>query len=110
MPTTGIKGRFIHPMLLASAENLPKGGTWVYDLKLDGYRAEAIRSGGRVCLRSRNDKDFNSRFPALVQALSARRLSMVRSLSWTGRAGHHSTLSRTTTAQFQRWSITYSMS
>jgi hypothetical protein len=30
-------------------------------MKFDGFRAEAIKSGGKVHLRSWNDKDFNSR-------------------------------------------------
>ena len=29
------------------------------------------RAGGRVQFRSRNDKDFNARYPAIVQALAA---------------------------------------
>jgi bifunctional non-homologous end joining protein LigD len=44
---------------------------WVYEFKLDGFRAEAIKSGGRVHLRSRNYKDFNTKHPAIVQALAA---------------------------------------
>ena len=31
--------------------------------KLDGYRAVAFKSGGEVHLRSRNDNDFNRRYP-----------------------------------------------
>ena len=71
MPALKIKARFVEPMLLESTVRLPEGASWVYELKLDGYRAEAIRSGGRVCLRSRNDKDFNIGYPTLVQALAA---------------------------------------
>lgn len=39
-------------------------------LKLDGYRALAIRTDGKVHLRSRNNKDFNTRYPGIVRALS----------------------------------------
>ena len=71
MPALKTSARFIEPMLLQRAERLPEGGLWTYELKLDGYRAEAIKSGGRVYLRSRNDKDFNARYPMIVQALGA---------------------------------------
>lgn len=37
--------------------------------KLDGYRAVAFKAGGKVHLRSRNDNDFNTRYPAIVKAL-----------------------------------------
>ena len=66
-----IKARFIEPMLLQRTENLPQGSSYLYELKLDGYRAEAIKSGGQLYLRSRNDKDFKSKYPAIVQALAA---------------------------------------
>jgi bifunctional non-homologous end joining protein LigD len=71
MPDRKINARFVEPMLLHRAEKLPEGGLWTYELKLDGFRAEAIKSGGRVHLRSRNDKDFNTKYPAIVQALGA---------------------------------------
>jgi DNA ligase D-like protein (predicted ligase) len=61
--------RFIQPMLLLRTESLPSGEQWVYELKLDGYRAIAFKRDGAVCLRSRNDKDFNLRYPAVVQGL-----------------------------------------
>lgn len=57
-------------MLLLQTERLPEGSKWVYELKLDGYRALAIKTGGKVHLRSRNDNDFNLRYPAVVQALT----------------------------------------
>jgi hypothetical protein len=59
-----IKPGFVEPMLLVRSEKLPEGAEWQYELKLDGYRALAIKSSGKVRLRSRNDNDFNSRYPA----------------------------------------------
>jgi DNA ligase D-like protein (predicted ligase) len=66
-----IKAQFVEPMLLLPAEQLPAGVQWLYELKLDGFRAEAIKSGGRVHLRSRNNKDFNTKYPVIVQALAS---------------------------------------
>jgi len=65
------KARFIEPMLLLRTEKLPDGPQWVHELKFDGYRALAIKSGGKVHLRSRNDNDFNGRYPGVVKALGA---------------------------------------
>lgn len=39
-------------------------------MKQDGYRALAIKTGGKVQLRSRNDNDFNGRYPLVVKALA----------------------------------------
>jgi bifunctional non-homologous end joining protein LigD len=62
---------FTEPMLLLRTDKLPEGARWTYELKLDGYRALAIKTAGRIKLRSRNDNDFNARYSAIVQALSA---------------------------------------
>ena len=56
-------------MLLLRTTALPEGTNWGYELKLDGYRALAIKTDGKVHLRSRNNKDFNTRFPAVQKAL-----------------------------------------
>jgi len=61
--------RFIEPMLLRRTESLPSGPQWLYELKLDGYRAIAFKRNREVRLRSRNDHDFNARYPAVVEAL-----------------------------------------
>jgi DNA ligase D-like protein (predicted ligase) len=61
---------FVEPMLLLHTQKLPEGPEWLYELKLDGYRALAIKSGGKVHLRSRNDNDFNARYPGVVKALT----------------------------------------
>jgi len=58
-------------MLLQRTETLPTGQYWFYELKFDGFRAEAIKSAEKVYLRSRNDKDFSGRYPSIVQALAA---------------------------------------
>jgi bifunctional non-homologous end joining protein LigD len=52
-----------------STERLPEGPGWVYELKLDGFRAQAIRDSGGVRLYSKNGKDFTGKFPQVVAAL-----------------------------------------
>ena len=47
------KAAFIEPMLLQRTEALPEGADWLYELKLDGYRALGIKTAGMVQLRSR---------------------------------------------------------
>src|SRR6185369_8008177 len=61
---------FVDPMLLLRTEKLPDGAGWLYELKFDGYRAVAIKSGGRVQSRSRNDNDFTARYSSIADALS----------------------------------------
>lgn len=69
--TEKAKAAFIDPMLLLRTERLPEGPDWIVELKLDGYRALAIKSAGKVRLRSRNDNDFNTRYPGIVKALAS---------------------------------------
>jgi bifunctional non-homologous end joining protein LigD len=64
------KARFIEPMLLLPTTTLPEGSNIVYEMKLDGYRALAIKTGGTVQLRSRNNNDFNRKYPALASAFA----------------------------------------
>jgi bifunctional non-homologous end joining protein LigD len=57
-------------MLLLRTESLPEGPAWSYELKLDGYRALAVKTAGKIRLRSRNDKDFNIRYPGVVRGIA----------------------------------------
>jgi DNA ligase D-like protein (predicted ligase) len=66
-----MKARFIEPMLLLRTESLPQGPEWCHELKFDGYRSLAIKCGGKIHLRSRNDNDFNGKYPSIVKALAA---------------------------------------
>lgn len=69
MATEKAKARFFEPMLLLVTGSLPEGSNWGYELKLDGYRAFAFKSNGKVRLRSRKNKDFALRYPAIARAL-----------------------------------------
>ncbi len=49
---------------------LPEGPEWSYEIKLDGYRAQALSETSGVQLLSRNGKDLGKRFPEVVAALA----------------------------------------
>lgn len=61
---------FIEPMELLAVARLPEGPGWAYEVKLDGYRAQAIH-GARMRLLSRRGKDFSSQFRETYRALTA---------------------------------------
>jgi bifunctional non-homologous end joining protein LigD len=50
-------------------ERLPEGDGWIFELKLDGYRAQALRDAKGVRLLSKNGKDFSKKYPHVVRAL-----------------------------------------
>ena len=64
------KARFVDPMQCQAVERLPEGRKWAYELKLDGYRALGIKSGGHPQLLSRNRKDLSVRFRKVAEALA----------------------------------------
>jgi bifunctional non-homologous end joining protein LigD len=48
---------------------VPEGSEWVYEIKLDDYRALGIKSDGGVWLQSRRNNSFNRHYPLIVEAL-----------------------------------------
>ena len=70
--------RFIAPMLLLRTDSLPDSAQWLYELKLDGYRAMAFKRAGVVHLFSAAGCESRDGFEAppclLRDSLSGRRL------------------------------------
>jgi len=61
---------FIEPMECLSVSKLPEGHEWLWEIKLDGYRALGVKSGTGVTLFSRRRKSLNRQFPYIVDALA----------------------------------------
>jgi ATP-dependent DNA ligase len=57
------------PMLAHLERSLPRGETWRYEPKLDGFRGLLWHGEGAAAqLLSRNVKDLSAWFPALIEA------------------------------------------
>jgi bifunctional non-homologous end joining protein LigD len=53
-----------------SVSKLPEGDNWIWEIKLDGYRALAVRTSVGVTLFSRRRKSLDRQFPNIVDALA----------------------------------------
>ncbi|MGA7312901.1 MAG: non-homologous end-joining DNA ligase [Silvibacterium sp.] len=67
-PLSQIAG-FIETMDCLPISKLPEGPEWSYELKLDGYRLEAVRGTNEVTLYSRRRNVLNERFGYIATAL-----------------------------------------
>ena len=61
---------FIEPMECLSVSKLPEDSQWVWEIKLDGYRAIAVKSRSDVRLFSRQKKSLNRQFPYILKGLA----------------------------------------
>jgi bifunctional non-homologous end joining protein LigD len=46
-------------------------GSWIYEIKFDGYRALALRGGSETRILSRNQKDLGKKFTKIRDAIAA---------------------------------------
>jgi bifunctional non-homologous end joining protein LigD len=61
---------FVEPMKATVVDSMPTG-SWIYEIKFDGYRALALRGGNDVRILSRNEKDLGGKFPEIKDAVAA---------------------------------------
>ena len=60
---------FIETMDCLPVSTLPQGPQWTYEIKLDGYRLEAVRAENYVTLYSRKRNVLNDRFGYIATSL-----------------------------------------
>src|SRR5882757_8110653 len=79
--STGIQRRppsgFIAPCLPTPSDRPRTGPEWVHEIKQDGYRLMARRTGERVRLFTRRGHDWSDRYPRIVRAMGVLRATSV---------------------------------
>jgi bifunctional non-homologous end joining protein LigD len=63
--------RFIEPCMPLRAERPPADPEWIHEIKHEGFRSMARRSGKGVILLTRNGYDFTACFPLAAAAVAA---------------------------------------
>ena len=58
------------PMMAASADRPFSNAKWIFEPKLDGFRALVLKRGGDVRVLSRTGNDMTDRVPAIVKEVS----------------------------------------
>src|SRR4051794_23239843 len=59
----------ILPMLAKRVDELPAGGSWIFEPKWDGFRTLVFRDGEEILIQSRDEKTLNRYFPELLEPL-----------------------------------------
>ncbi|MBB5061400.1 bifunctional non-homologous end joining protein LigD [Granulicella aggregans] len=60
---------FIESMECLAVPVIPEGPEWTYEIKLDGFRLEAVKDGSETTLFSRRGNMLNQKFPYIAGAL-----------------------------------------
>jgi DNA ligase D-like protein (predicted ligase) len=60
---------FIESMECLPVTQIPEGRQWTYEIKLDGFRLEAVKNSGVTTLYSRRGNVLNKKFPYIAEAL-----------------------------------------
>jgi ATP dependent DNA ligase domain len=100
---------FIEPMECLAVPKVPEGSEWVYEIKLDGYRALGIKSDGGVRLQSRRNNSFNRHYPLIVEALGELSTNPVfpTSACFRATAANHASISLCSIFLFTRAGISH---
>jgi ATP dependent DNA ligase domain len=72
-----LPARFIKPCQPTLSDKAPSGPLWLHEIKHDGYRIIACKSGDQVRLWSRNGRDWSREFLAVTEALRALRVEEI---------------------------------
>lgn len=59
---------FVEPMAAQAVQQLPAGPDWLYELKLDGYRALLLKDGDAIRILSRKNNDLTRSYPSILTA------------------------------------------
>ncbi len=69
--TSPAKAAFIESMECLPVTILPDGPDWTYEIKLDGFRLEAVKNAGETTVYSRRNNILNKKFQYIADALDA---------------------------------------
>ena len=61
----------VHAMLAEATDKAFTRDGWLFELKLDGYRLIASKTGSQVLLLTRNGNDYTAVFPEIARAVKA---------------------------------------
>lgn len=75
--TTKTKKANYQPMLAKLVKQVPADEDWIFEEKLDGYRAIAIVNKKTASLTSRNGNDLSADYPPVIAALKALNINAV---------------------------------